>query len=157
MTKSISLCKSNKHLNKYIEVEKLIYIDDNYNINIVLEYFYKLKNYEHVIEYIFNIIDNSIKIAWQKFNTLQLKVYIDLKNYKIKELDIDFIKIMIHVCQDKYAENLNVIYIKNANIMIKTIYSIIRPFIDSDTRKKIFFVNKNKNKKINESNIDDLF
>ena len=50
---------------------------------------------------------------------------------------------------------------------LKTIYSIIRPFVDKETRKKIFFIKKNKKNneqsqdkeinKINEECIDELF
>ena len=44
--------------------------------------------------------------------------------------------------------------------MFKTIYALVRPFIDKVTRKKIFFIKKdkkNKKKKISEDNIDELF
>jgi hypothetical protein len=75
---------------------------------------------------------------------------------------------MVQICQEKYPDNLEIIYIKNANIMVKTIYSIIRPFVDKETRKKIFFIKKNKKNKdqspdneeinkINEECIDELF
>jgi hypothetical protein len=151
-----------KPVDKFIDLEKFIYIDNNYNLNVSIKYFYKLKNYEKVISYIFNTIDRLIKIRSEKLNTIQIEGYIDLKEYKIKELDFDFIKIMVHVCQEKYPENLNIIYIKNANIMVKSIYSVIRPFIDKDTRKKIFFVKKDKknkknDNKVNEENLDELF
>ena len=100
-----------------------------------------------------------------------MESYVDLKGYKLKELDLDFIKIMIQYCQEKYPDNLQIIYVKNASIMIKSIYAIIRPFVDKDTRKKIFFIKKNKNKtnnlkgstlknesdQINEENLDELF
>jgi hypothetical protein len=151
-----------KSLEKSIDLENFIYIDNNYNLNVSIKYFYKLKNYEKVIAYIFNTIDRLIKIRSEKFNSIQIEGYIDLKEYKLKELDFDFIKIMVHVCQEKYPDNLNIIYIKNANIMVKSIYAVIRPFIDKDTRKKIFFVKKNKNNnnnnnKVNEENIEELF
>ena len=78
---------------------------------------------------------------------------------------------MIQYCQEKYPDNLQIIYVKNASIMIKSIYAIIRPFVDKDTRKKIFFIKKNKNnsnklkggilknesEQINEENLDELF
>tara|TARA_B110000285_G_scaffold178961_1_gene201422 strand:+ start:597 stop:1124 length:528 start_codon:yes stop_codon:yes gene_type:complete len=155
------------NIGKSIELDKFIYIDANYNLNVCIRYFYKLKNYEHVISYIFNTIDRIIELRNEKLNTILIEAYIDLNQYKIKELDFDFIKIMVHICQEKYPDNLNIIYIKNANIMVKSIYAIIRPFIDKDTRKKIFFIKKNKNldknkntdknKKVNENNLDELF
>ena len=62
-----------------------------------------------------------------------------------KDIDLDFIKIMIHYCQEKYPDNLDIIYVKNANIMIKSLYAIIRPFVDKDTRKKINDIDKAQN------------
>ena len=58
---------------------------------------------------------------------------------------------MIRFCEEKYPDNLRIIYIKNANFMIKSIYSIIRPFVHKDTRKKLIFIKKKKNKKKNEN------
>ena len=148
-------------MDKTIDMEKFIYTDDNLCLSVSIKYFKKLKDYESFILYIFNVIDQTLLLRKEKLNLNTMDVYVDLKDYKIKEIDYEFIKIMIHVCEEKYPDNLNMINIKNANIMVKTIYSILRPFIHKDTRKKIFFIkknkNKNKNKQINEENIDDLF
>ena len=154
-------------MDKVIDMKQFIYIDQNLCLALNIKFFKKQKNYEEFIKYVFNIIDTILLLRKKKLNKDTMNVYIDLKDYKIKEIDYDFIKLMIHVCEEKYPDNLNIINIKNANIMIKTIYSILRPFINKDTRKKIFFLKKNKKKEtdvkeaqnlqINEDNIDDLF
>jgi len=154
-------------MDKVIDMKQFIYIDQNLCLSLNIKFFKKQKNYEEFITYVFNTIDNILLLRKKKLNDDTMDVYIDLKDYKIKEIDYEFIKLMIHVCEEKYPDNLNIINVKNANIMIKTIYSVLRPFINKDTRKKIFFIKKNKKKEkekkeeqsfqINEENIDDLF
>jgi hypothetical protein len=139
-------------MDRVIDMDNFIYIDTNLCLSVNIRFFKKQKNYEEFIRYIFNVIDNILLIRKQKLDVDTMNVYVDLKDYKIKEIDYDFIKLMIHVCEGKYPDNLNIINIKNANIMIKTIYSILRPFIHKDTRKKIFFIKKNKKNK-NELNV----
>ena len=153
--------------------EKFMFIDTKLRLHVVIKYFKKSKNYEAIIKYIFDVIEKTIELRTTHLNIITLETYVDLKDYKLKELDLDFIKMMIHYCQEKYPDNLDIIYVKNANIMIKSLYAIIRPFVDKDTRKKIFFLKKKKKKskvlkdgsepvddspeKINEENLDDLF
>ena len=148
-------------MDKTIDMEKFIYTDDNLCLSVKIKYFRKLKDYESFILHIFNVIDHTLILRKEKLNLNTMDVYVDLKDYKLKEIDYEFIKIMIHVCEEKYPDNLNMINIKNANIMIKSIYAILRPFVHKDTRKKIFFIkknkNKSKNKQINEENIEELF
>ena len=158
-------------MNTFIDMKQFIFIDQNLCLSLNIKFFRKQKNYEEFIKYIFNVIDNILLIRKKKLNLDTINVLVDLKDYKLKEIDYDFIKLMIHVCEEKYPDNLNIINIKNANIMVKTIYSFLRPFIHKDTRKKIFFIKKNKkkgkkekekekeeqNSQINEENIDDLF
>ena len=154
--------------------EKFIFIDKQLRIHVVIKYFKKRKNYENIIKYIFDVIEKTIELRKLHMNIITLETFVDLKDYKLKEIDLDFIKLMIHYCQEKYPDNLDIIYVKNATIMIKSLYAIIRPFVDKDTRKKIFFIKKKKSKRlkggggsnsenddipeqINEENIDDLF
>ena len=158
--------------------EKFMFIDKQLRLHVAIKYFKKSKNYEYIIKYIFDIIEKTIELRSQHLNIITLETYVDLKDYKLKELDLDFIKMMIHYCQEKYPDNLDIIYVQNANIMIKSLYAIIRPFVDKDTRKKIFFLKKKKNKSnklkggeereidienddipehINEENLDELF
>ena len=85
---------------------------------------------------------NTIQIKTKRLNSSTLDIYIDLKGYTLKQLDYEFIKNIIKIFQETYPNNLRIIYIKNYNFMVKTVYSIIKIFIDKETRKKIFFVKK---------------
>ena len=138
-----------------IDLNNFMYTDSNLCLIVNIKYFKKRKNYEDVIRHIFNIIETTIALREKHLNIITLETYVDLKGYKLKELDLDFIKIMIQYCQEKYPDNLRTLTLKNANVMFKTIYSVIRPFISKDTRDKIFFENK-KNKKIKEQEIEKM-
>ena len=134
-----------------------MFLDENLNLIVKVKYFTKKCDYKKLSNFIFNLLDFTIQKRKEKYNIDVLDVLVDLKDYKIKEIDYSFIKFMIAICEDKYKDCLRIIYLKNTNFMFKTIYAIIRPFINKDTRKKIFFIKKDKKKKINEEDIDELF
>ena len=142
-----------------VDLKNFMFINDQFNIIIYAKYFKKQKNYDELMNHIYAVIEGLIKINKIKFNTEKIVTYIDLKEYKRKEIDYDFLKKIIPILQEKYAENLEGIYVTNSSFFIKAIYTIIRPFIDKVTRKKIFFLKKDKNntKQFSEENIDKLF
>lgn len=147
--------------NNYVNVNdffcKFIKIDHELNLLVEVKYFTKKCDYKLLSNYIFTLINFVIEEKTKTKNENVIDVFCDIKDYNIKEIDYDFIKLMIGICQKNYKDNLRVIYIKNANIMFKTIYAVVRPFIDKVTRKKILFVKKKSNDKITEDNIDELF
>ena len=98
---------------------KFMYVDKELNIIVETKYFKKLKNYTEFIIYMVNLIDTTLT-----FNNNTINVIINLLQYKIKEIDLDFIKMIIVYFQDKYPDNLNKIYVKNSTILIKGLYSI---------------------------------
>ena len=136
---------------------KFIFQDNNLNIIVKVKYFTKKCDYTKLSKFIFNLVDKVISERMIKLDIDVLDILIDLKDYKIKEIDYAFIKLMIALCQENYKDNLRIIYLKNSNIMFKTIYAVVRPFVDKETRKKIFFIKKGKKNKITEENIDELF
>ena len=142
-----------------VDLKNFMFINDQFNIIIYAKYFKKQKNYDELMNHIYAVIEGLIKINKIKFNTEKIVTYIDLKEYKRKEIDYDFLKKIIPILQEKYAENLEGIYVTNSSFFIKAIYTIIRPFIDKVTRKKIFFLKKDKDntKQFSEENIDKLF
>ena len=142
-----------------VDLKNFMFINDQFNIVIYAKYFKKQKNYDELMNHIYAVIEGLIKINKIKFNTEKIVTYIDLKEYKRKEIDYDFLKKIIPILQEKYAENLEGIYVTNSSFFIKAIYTIIRPFIDKVTRKKIFFLKKDKDntKQFSEENIDKLF
>lgn len=142
------------------DFSQFIYIDKLLNIIIEVKHFKKMKDYTNFIQYLIYIIENTIKLKETKNNSINLindiDVLIDLKHYKIREIDYTLIKMIIKFFEEKYPDNLRTLTLKNANIMFKTIYAVLRPFIDKETREKIFFESKKK-KKIKEQEIEKMF
>ena len=118
---------------------QFMYVDKELNIIVDTKYFKKLKNYTEFIIYMVNLIDTTLTFNNKHFNNNTINVIINLLQYKIKELDLDFIKMIIVYFQDKYPDNLNKIYVKNATILIKGLYKILKPLICKETRDKIVF------------------
>ena len=164
-SKTIESKESKKEFQSF-DYKKFIYIDKELNVNIEVKHFKKMKDYTNFIQYLIYIIENIIKLKEQQNNSVNpvntinlinnIEVFVDLKHYKIREIDYTLIKMIIKFFEEKYPDNLRTLTLKNANVMFKTIYSIIRPFISKDTREKIFFESK-KNKKIKEQEIEKMF
>lgn len=124
--------------------DKFISIGENFNIIVEITHFKKLKDYTEFIKYMINIIETTINLKKKHCNNNTIDVDMDLINYKIKEFDFDFIKMMITFFQEKYPDNLNRIHIRNANLIVKSVYKLLKPFICKETREKIYFEHKNK-------------
>jgi hypothetical protein len=124
--------------------DKFISIGEKFNIIVEITHFKKLKDYTEFIKYMINIIETTINLKKIHCNNNTIDVDMDLINYKIKEFDFDFIKMMITFFQEKYPDNLNRIHIRNANLIVKGIYKLLKPFICKETREKIYFEHKNK-------------
>ena len=56
---------------------------------------------------------------------------------KLKEKSREFVKIAISIGQDNYPEIMKGTYIINAPFVFKAAWTVIKPFIDEKTRKKI--------------------
>ena len=80
----------------------------------------------------------------------------DLKALKLKDYDISFIKILIEILQNDYPDSLGKMILINVPFFIKSIYPIIKNFLDRGCQTKIFIENK-KNKTVQyTNNINDL-
>ena len=131
-------------MNTEFNFNDFIYLDDKLDVFIDIKHFKNQSNYEPFTHFLLQFIKNTIDYKIEKFKCSTLNIYIDLKDYSLKQIDYTFIKNIIKIFQEEYPNNLKIIYIKNATLTIKTIYAVIKPFIDKETRTKIFFVKKNK-------------
>ena len=134
-----------KSLLNNLDINKLITINQNLDLVIETLYFIKLDDYTELIKHIIICVNNILETK-KKSNIQQtLNVYIDLKDTKTKNIDYEFIKTLIQFLSAHYEDNLDKMYFRNAKIMFKTIYKVIRPFIPKSTRKKIYFEKQTNN------------
>lgn len=128
-----------------IDINKLITINQNLDLVIETLYFIKLDDYTELIKHIIICVNNILENKKQSNIQQTLNVYIDLKDTKTKNIDYEFIKTLIQFLSAHYEDNLDKMYFRNAKIMFKTIYKVIRPFIPKSTRKKIYFEKQTNN------------
>ena len=165
---------SNQEESCQMDFNKLYYNIENGDIFLKTKYFYKQSDYTEFIKHIILVTNKSVILKETNFQETTFNIFIDLDDTKLKHFDRDFLKQLIKFLEDNYPDRVNRIYFKNASIMFKSIWVVIRPFISRDTRRKIIFekkikLNKSLNKPLNkfnenvqivqitEENIDDLF
>lgn len=134
-----------KSLLNNLDINKLITINQNLDLVIETLYFIKLDDYTELIKHIIICVNNILENKKQSNIQQTLNVYIDLKDTKTKNIDYEFIKTLIQFLSAHYEDNLDKMYFRNAKIMFKTIYKVIRPFIPKSTRKKIYFEKQTNN------------
>ena len=131
------------------------YLNNNLEICINAYIFRKLPDYTELIKHLIKVNNKCIEIKTNKNIEPNFDIYINLKNVKVKNADFEFLKVLIPFLENSYPEALSKLYFHNIPFIFKTTYPLIRLMIDKDTRKKIFFINKNKN--ISEDKLDDIF
>ena len=102
-----------------------------------------------------NNIENVLKIS-NKYENKECIVYIDLKDLRLKDYDVNFIKILAETIQNDYPDSLGKMILVNVPFFIKTIYPIIKKFLDKDCQNKIFLENKKNNNIQYTNNINDF-
>ena len=147
----------------------MYYSVENGDIYLHTKYFLKQTNYTELIKHIIQVTNHSVKVKETSFNEKTFNIFIDIKDTKLKNFDQEFLKTLIKFLDENYPDRVNKMYFRNASVMFKSVWLIIRPFIGKDTRKKIIFEKKVKNYKtanvnndiriieITEDNLDDLF
>jgi hypothetical protein len=137
-------------------------IPDN-NIFIQADIFRKMNDYTDLITHIIETTNDCLKNRKNNNETNCFKIFIDLSNVKLKHADYDFLKMLIPFLENAYPDNLEKMYFQNTPFIFKTVYTIIRRFIDKETRAKITFMKKYKEsnkgdvEEVSEDKMDELF
>ena len=69
----------------------------------------------------------------------------DREGFTKKNFDRSLLKVMkelLQVLQDYYAERLSYVYILHPNWFFKTLFAMIKPFLNDNTKKKIRILDK---------------
>ena len=95
------------------------------------------EKYNKILGFIYYNLDKCIEYSKKNYNTQQLSVLLNLKNTKFTQIDFSFIRHLISKMYIDYEPNLNGMIFANYSGTIRTIYGIIKPFLDKETVKKI--------------------
>ena len=142
-----------------MDLNKIIYIDQSNFIDgraIVIfntkSCSFQLSNKDKtkIISHIINIISTAIAISKKQSNIKEFCAIAYLS--KLKQCRIGFqIPICItKILKDVFPDMLYKCYLNNPPFIFRSIYTVIRPFIDKVTRKKISIINKGKTIKFDE-------
>lgn len=142
--KSVIYCKESK------QHQSLIYTIEG-------SCFKKGLYYEELFVYARQLLNKCLIESKEKFNKSLIIAHLDLKGLTMKQIDTNFFKKMIVMLQSEYEETLEKLIVTNIPVFFKIAYKIVRPFIDRDTKKKIFFEKKNKKGSLEFTNNDDIF
>lgn len=119
---------------------------------------FKKKMYQNELhEYAMSLLLTAIKELKEKYNKTLLQVHIDLKNVTMKNIDYNFIKKFLNTFQSIEEDVLDKLIITNIPIFFKLCYKVLKPFVDKDVKKKIFFEKKKKNSVEFVNHAEDLF
>jgi len=113
--------------------------------------------YDDFFTYARNILNKCLKESKETFNKNTIITHLDLKGLTMKQIDTTFFKKMIIILQQEYEDTLEKLIVTNIPVFFKLAYKIVRPFIDKDTKKKIFFEKKSKKGNTEFTNNDDIF
>lgn len=110
------------------------------------------ENYDSVIRHLVSCFEETLRLSNEKFNKEQIIILLDLKDVKMKHLEMRFMKEVIHLFEHQYPDRLKYCIIINHSFIIKILYKIIYPLIDKDTRKKFVW---EKNGRLQKVKLDD--
>lgn len=143
LLKKNNLSSINDENNKLNNFSDIFSVSGN-KINIYMKHFKKSNDYTNFLTYIITIM-NYFDAKQKKENlTNFLDIFVDFKGIVIGKLDINFLKELINYLKENYEEIISTIYCYNVTSIFKFLYSIIKPFIDKGTRKKIKFLKNNQ-------------
>ena len=65
-------------------------------------------------------------------------IILDLKGFSLTNMDYEGTKLLIDLLQKRFPENLGNLHILNAPFIFQACWTIIKPWIDKRTVKKVF-------------------
>lgn len=104
---------------------------------------YKINQFEYIINKVFPYSSQFINKRIDKITCI-----VDLKKLNsmktIKNLTfISYIKKFIYIAQNYYPDILGLLVFINSNILFKALWSVIKEFLNKDTKTKVYIYGKN--------------
>ncbi|KAF8378066.1 hypothetical protein HHK36_029400 [Tetracentron sinense] len=107
-----------------------------------------LEEFKRFVVYILDKISARMPAGQEKFVSIA-----DLKGWGYSNCDVRGYLGALSILQDYYPERLGKLYIVHVPYIFMTAWKIVYPFIDSNTKKKIIFV---ENKKLRSTLLEDI-
>lgn len=116
-----------------------------------------LDEFKRFVVYVLDKVCSSMSQGQEKFVGIA-----ELKGYGYSNSDVRGYLSALSILQDYYPERLGKLLIVNAPYIFMKVWQIVYPFIDNQTKKKIVFVEKNKEKStlleyIDESQLPEMY
>lgn len=141
-------------------LNEMIYVSDDTNFGTVI---INTKNWiqpsdekeiVRVTSFIANIITKAI-LKSQKINEQKFDVLVYLENFKIKQINYQFVKYLADILKQLFPEKLRkTVLIDPPSVFIHS-YEIIKKFIDKPTRAKISLISTKDNRILYDDIMDD--
>ena len=112
------------------------------------------KEIVRITSFIANIITKAI-LKSQKINEHKFDVLVYLENFKIKQINYQFVKYLADILKQLFPEKLRkTVLIDPPSVFIHS-YEIIKKFIDKPTRAKISLISTKENRILYDDIMDD--
>ena len=106
--------------------------------NIIVSNLKKNKQFDDIVNFIYLSCLKCLEIS-KKYNKKTYNVHVYLENISRYNFSLSLFKKINLKLSNEFQDVVNIIYLYQANEISITLYNIIKPFIDKDTRKKIIF------------------
>jgi len=112
------------------------------------------KEIVRVTSFIANIITKAI-LKSQKINDNKFDVLVYLENFKIKQINYQFVKYLADILKQLFPEKLRKTVLIDPPSVFMHSYEIIKKFIDKPTRAKISLISTKENRILYDDIMDD--
>lgn len=104
---------------------------------------YHHDKYDRDMDEVRNVIIYTLNTILQKTIPTEERITIlfDMTHFTLKSMDFEVVQLMVNILQKYYPEVLNLALIVNAPFVFSACWSVIRPWLDPVTAKKVEFVN----------------
>ena len=139
------------------KLQKFIYISDNdfidkrpvVIIDSAAEIHIKKKDYGQVIGYICKILQESLKRTSNP-EYKQFCIMVQLKHLKKCKIGLGFAIALAKILKVMFVDTLYKCYLIDPPLLFKSMFQVIKPFIDKETRPKLTLIKKGENMPYNE-------
>ena len=140
-----------KKLQKFIYISNNDFIDNRpvVIIDSASEIHIKKKDYGEVIGYICKILQESLKLSSNP-EYKQFCIMVQLKHFKKCKIGLGFAIALAKILKVMFVDTMYKCYLIDPPLLFKSMFQVIKPFIDKETRPKLALIKNGENVSYNE-------